>query len=154
MAGRPPREKEASTIVFTLRLTTEEDRTLRAAAAAADSSVSAYVRAKLFTAPSPKPKVQASPPKAPPTRLQLLLDLAHELTDERLGLVPVPALVRALREQHSLPTDAAHALLREASRAGLLELRPESGMGRISKADKVLCPAGPQGSVLSWARVI
>lgn len=65
-------------------------------------------------------------------------------------LVLVPAVVRASK----LTTERAHAALLEAVRRGALELRPESGMGRLSKADAALCLPGPEGSTLSVLRVV
>jgi len=38
-----------------------------------------------------------------------------------------------------------------ADLAGAIELRPESGMGRLSCADRSLCPE-PAGWPLSWVR--
>jgi hypothetical protein len=66
------------------------------------------------------------------------------------GLVFVPAIVRAFGGQAA--RDAVHEALRAAARKGLLELRPESGLGRLSEDDVALCLPGPQGSHLSWAR--
>lgn len=71
---------------------------------------------------------------------------------ESSGLTWVPRLVRALGGVHA--RDAVHAELLRAARAGELELRPESGMGRLSEEDAALCLAGPQGSRLSWVRPI
>jgi hypothetical protein len=66
------------------------------------------------------------------------------------GLTFVPTLVRALGHDR----DAVHAALLRAANAGMLELRPESGMGRLSAEDQMLCLPGPQGSRLSWVRRI
>jgi DNA-binding transcriptional regulator YiaG len=81
-----------------------------------------------------------------------VLDAANaELERSNLApLVMVSAVVRASK----LPTERAHAALIEAARRGQLELRPESGMDRLSKADAALCLPGPQGSVLSVLRVV
>ena len=46
----------------------------------------------------------------------------------------------------------AAELLRLA-RDGAVELRPESGLGRLSAAERDACPRGYEGCVLSWARV-
>jgi hypothetical protein len=66
------------------------------------------------------------------------------------GLTFVPTLVRALGHDR----DAVHAALLRAANAGMLELRPESGMGRLSAEDQMLCLPGPRGSRLSWVRRI
>jgi hypothetical protein len=68
------------------------------------------------------------------------------------GLVFVPALVRALGGPSARL--AVHEALLDAARRGLLELRPESGLARLSDEDLALCLPGPQGSRLSWARPI
>jgi hypothetical protein len=68
------------------------------------------------------------------------------------GLVFVPTLVRALGGASA--REAVHEALRDAARRGLLELQPESGLGRLSEDDLALCIPGPQGSHLSWARPI
>jgi hypothetical protein len=71
---------------------------------------------------------------------------------EPTGLTFVPALVRALGGETA--RDAVHDALRSAALRGAIELRPESGLGRLSPEDLALCVAGPQGSHLSWARAV
>jgi hypothetical protein len=71
---------------------------------------------------------------------------------ESSGLTSVPKLVRLLGGAPA--RDAVHAELLRGARAGRLELRPESGMGRLSADDAALCIPGPQGSRLSWVRRI
>src|SRR5262249_41193384 len=68
------------------------------------------------------------------------------------GLVFVPALVRALGR--AVVRDPVHDVLRDAAERGLVELRPESGLARLSEEDLAFCMPGPQGSLLSWARPI
>jgi hypothetical protein len=68
------------------------------------------------------------------------------------GLAFVPDVVRAFGGRPVL--DVVHEALRTAARRGLLELRPESGLGRLSEDDLALCVPGPQGSRLSWARTM
>jgi hypothetical protein len=50
------------------------------------------------------------------------------------------------------PTLAVHAALLEGYARGWFELQPESSMGRLGPADLALCPAGPEGTRLSWVR--
>ncbi len=96
------------------------------------------------TAPTAPSATKASPLQS----IRASID-AHRETS---GLTWVPKLVRALG---GLPArDAVHAELLRGARAGELELRPESGMGRLSEEDAALCLAGPQGSRLSWVRPI
>ncbi len=79
-----------------------------------------------------------------------LLRAVDGARDDRMGLSFVPRIVRALAPEWDL--QAAHALLLEACRRGLVELRPESGLGRLSEEELRACPPGPQGTRLSWAR--
>lgn len=69
---------------------------------------------------------------------------------EKTGLTFVPALVRLLGG--AAVRDEAHAALLQGARAGIFELRPESGMGRLTAEDVTFCVPGPQGSHLSWVR--
>lgn len=88
---------------------------------------------------------------APASSLQdveALVDKHRELS----GLTSVPKLVRLLGGASARGT--LHAALLEGARAGRFELRPESGMGRLSAEDAALCIPGPQGSRLSWVRRI
>ena len=71
---------------------------------------------------------------------------------EGSGLTSVPKLVRLLGGLSA--RDALHAELLRGARAGRFELRPESGMGRLSAEDASFCISGPQGSRLSWVRRI
>lgn len=77
-----------------------------------------------------------------------------ELVDqhrEKTGLTFVPTLVRALGGTH-LIARAVHAALLQGARSGVFELRPESGLARLSAEDVAFCIPGPQGSRLSWVR--
>jgi hypothetical protein len=71
-------------------------------------------------------------------------------TDPTMGLAFVPAVVRALSAEMSVAE--ALAALREAGRSGLIELRPESGLGRLTREERALCVPGVDGIPLSWAR--
>jgi hypothetical protein len=69
---------------------------------------------------------------------------------EPSGLTFVPTLVRTLESRMNVA--ATHAALSQGVRSGVLELRPESGMGRLSADELSLCVAGAAGSRLSWVR--
>ncbi len=71
-----------------------------------------------------------------------------ELAAQHGGLAPVPLLVRSL----GASTASIHAALREGHARGLLELQPESSMGRLGAEELALCPPGPEGTRLSWVR--
>jgi hypothetical protein len=62
----------------------------------------------------------------------------------------VPAIVHQLSA--AMPVSEALALLMRAARSELIELRPEGGLGRLSEEELALCPPGPAGTRLSWAR--
>lgn len=66
------------------------------------------------------------------------------------GLVFLPALVEALGGESVRA--AVHSALLAAADAGRVELRPESGMGRLSEHELAACIPGPEGAVLSWVR--
>ena len=67
-----------------------------------------------------------------------------------VGLSYVPDAVRAL-SAYGLPE--VHAALLEAARSGRIELQPDSGLDRLTQEEMELCPPGPHGTRLSWARL-
>jgi hypothetical protein len=66
------------------------------------------------------------------------------------GLSFVPKVVALV--QPELDREGAKMALLEAEAEGLLELRPETGLGRLSEAEQLACPEGSYGTRLSWAR--
>lgn len=83
-------------------------------------------------------------------RALVLAELARHVRPGA-GLAFVPDAVRALAHR-GVPN--VHAALLDAARAGRIELQPESGLGRLSPEELGLCPPGPQGTRLSWARFL
>lgn len=79
-------------------------------------------------------------------------ELRTTTTGRATGLVSVPRLARVLGTV-ATPAEIRDALL-TADRDGTLELRPESGMGRLSASDASLCPKGFDGAPLSWVRIV
>lgn len=79
-----------------------------------------------------------------------LLEAVAYTRDVRTGLSFVPSVVGHLAP--ALSTNAAVKLLLAAAERELLELRPEGGIGRLSEAELSVCPPGPHGTRLSWAR--
>ncbi len=79
-----------------------------------------------------------------------LVDALDATRDERTGLSFVPRVVELLLPSVSLAV--AHEMLLQASRDERIELRPEGGLARLTSAELGLCPAGPGGMRLSWAR--
>jgi hypothetical protein len=69
-----------------------------------------------------------------------------------LGLARVPDLVEALDGQVTV-ADIHRALL-AAHDAGEIELRPEAGGEFLSDEEARVCPPGPRGTVLSYARIV
>jgi hypothetical protein len=97
-----------------------------------------------------RPKVPALSPKP----VSLVDTVVKELTRSvraSLGLAFVPDAVRGLNGHGIADT---HAALLEADRGGRIELRPESGFNPLTADERALCPPGPQGTRLAWARVI
>jgi hypothetical protein len=97
--------------------------------------------------------VMAGGPSA--TTMRSPLDRVLEAIDAERndsGLSFVPNVVRRLAPE--LDMAAAKRALLDAATRGLVELRPEAGLGRLSEEELDASPAGPQGSRLTWARHI
>lgn len=95
----------------------------------------------------------AAPAGPSPTEdavLSLVIESLKRLEDPRLKLVSIPELVRSLAG--SLSIESIHRALESAAKSGAIELRPEVGSEFLKPEDAGLCPAGPRGSVLSYAR--
>jgi hypothetical protein len=88
----------------------------------------------------------------PGSELPCVLRAVDSARDVAVGLSFVPKVVALLAPE--LAPEAAKKALLEAASQGLLELRPEGGLGRLSDAEREACPRGPQGTHLSWARRI
>jgi hypothetical protein len=86
----------------------------------------------------------------PDSEVPRVLRAVEGARDATLGLAFVPKVVALLAPV--LDRDAAKVALLEAASRGLIELRPEGGLGRLSEAERLACPEGPQGTRLSWAR--
>jgi hypothetical protein len=92
---------------------------------------------------------------APPAATQedamaALLEAVDWTRDARSGLSFVPAVVGRLAPRWE--AREAITLMLTAAERELLELRPEGGIGRLSPAELSVCPPGPHGTRLSWAR--
>lgn len=126
-------------------------RTLGAALSLARRKKASLLRADVEDALAPFVARRAATGEAKGASAEGLMLLgAIDAARDAAGLSFVPAVVRALG---GAPAAArVHAALLEAAKAQRVELRPESGMGRLSAEDRALCVPGPQGSVLSWVR--
>jgi hypothetical protein len=91
-----------------------------------------------------------TPPKHNDEPMTAVLAAVDATRDAKTGLSFVPAVVETLAEQ--LDAALVGKLLLSAARKDLLELRPEGGIARLSEAELSVCPPGPQGTRLSWAR--
>lgn len=106
-------------------------------------------------APAPVPEapksepIETRPEPSPAAEPKLDESVIEAHTDTRIGMTFVPTLVRAL------DGDVAHIheWLLDGARAGRWELRPESGMGRLSSEETAQCPKNSDGTVLSWVRL-
>jgi hypothetical protein len=92
----------------------------------------------------------AAPPRDGSGKLTHLLSTLEETRDPQTGLSFVPAIVARLEPE--IGAEAVRALLVSAATNGVIELRPEGGIGRLSEQELAVCPPGPQGTRLSWAR--
>jgi hypothetical protein len=97
------------------------------------------------------PQGKTSPQQSDPSFLTLRGALLA-LRDEESGLISIPALSTRLRPQ--MTAERVKTELLNAFRQGLLELRPEGGIGRLSPDDAALCPLGAGGIPLSWAQLL
>jgi hypothetical protein len=93
-----------------------------------------------------------STPERQPPLADAVLQQLKQAVRASVGLAFVPDAVRALTAAHDLKS-VQDALL-DAARAGRIELQPESGVGRLSAEELALCPPGPEGTRLSWARFL
>lgn len=82
--------------------------------------------------------------------LQKVLAALEATLDGALGLSFVPAVIHRL--QPEMGVQGARASLLEAAARGLVELRPEGGLNRLTKEELEMCLPGPHGTLLSWAR--
>jgi len=82
--------------------------------------------------------------------LDPLLAALDATRDERTGMSFVPKVVARLLP--SMSVAGAQDVLLSAARRELTELRPEGGLGRLTPEELQLCPPGPGGTRLSWAR--
>ena len=98
-----------------------------------------------------EPSAPAEAPRDDAAGRRALVDevMAH-LEDPALKLVPVAQVVRALDGRLALTE--VHRALGEAAEAGRIELQPAAGSELLAPADAALCPPGPRGTVLFFAR--
>ncbi len=78
--------------------------------------------------------------------LKLLAKLAK---NSKTGMVFVPDVVA----QSGMGTHGTELELRDLQDQGLIELRPESGLGRLSREERHMCPHMRDGTPLSWVRL-
>lgn len=79
--------------------------------------------------------------------MKLIEALRRAQNDSSIGLAFLPDVIKAHGPK----------ALREIERladSGVIELRPEGGIGRLSPQELSMTLPGPQGTRLSWARVI
>jgi hypothetical protein len=128
------------------------DATLKLAKKAATKKVSLLredfdaLLAPVCEAARPTP-AQASTPSS-----RSVVEVALGLVDSSVGLAFVPAVVRALAAGSTV--QAARAALLDAAGRGQVELRPESGLGRLRDEDRDLCIPALDGTPLSWLRIV
>ena len=89
-----------------------------------------------------------------PLDRDLILDCLRQANVESVGLSNIPTVMKEIIRRSGLPNciGAVHEMLYDLDREGVIELQPEAGLNRLSKEDLQICPPGPQGSKLTWAR--
>lgn len=87
-----------------------------------------------------------TPASAPSTDATALSQKIRARAEESALPLRVPELLRSLGADR----ESGKCALIEGASAGLFALEPESGMARLTPADADWCPAGPQGTLLSW----
>lgn len=97
----------------------------------------------------PRAKKAKRSKRSKPVSQSRVLAAVRKLIDPKLGLAFVPGVLDSLGGGV-----AARAALSRAAEAGQIELRPEGGMGRLSADELARSLPGPQGTRLSWARVV
>ena len=110
------------------------------------------LRAELLALLDPLHRAAAGDDRPDGDPLALVMAAARGQTNPTTGLAFVPEVARALGGR--LEGDALRAALVRAARSGMVELRPESGIELLSPSDAAACPRGPDGSPLSWMRVL
>jgi hypothetical protein len=83
----------------------------------------------------------------------LTVQAVVETSANDLGLAWAPAVVQRLCRLGLTVSEAQHAVL-DAAGEGLVEARPESGLGRASTAEIALMPRGYGGCELGWLRAL
>jgi hypothetical protein len=90
-------------------------------------------------------------PSPAPDAAAIVAEALRRLRHPGLELVRVPDLVRTIEGR--VPLADIHRALLDADTAGAIELRPEAGGEFLKEEEARLCPPGPRGTVLSYARV-
>lgn len=130
--------------------TFREEAVLDEAVTAPAPAVRSAAPAVAARSAAPAPMAAAPVAAASSDPLAELLSALDAVRDARSGMSFVPAIVRQLAG--AMPAPEALELLLRAARRELIELRPEGGLGRLSDEELALCPPGPAGTRLSWAR--
>lgn len=87
-------------------------------------------------------------------RLEELYRIVMELTSDVTGLAFIPDVVTKGVETGIGTIFEVKNILIRLAHAERLELRPESGLGRLSNAERAKCPIMSDGTPLSWARIL
>jgi len=98
----------------------------------------------------PAERVKDSQPPETASALSRILRAIDAARDEQIGLSFIPRVMELLAGE--LDVAAVKRTLLEAESRGLVELRPEGGLGRLSDREMQACPEGLHGTRLSWAR--
>lgn len=99
---------------------------------------------------------QRGPVRYEPITESLVVESLRRAVHPSVGLAFVPAAVEDALQRSGLPsaTEAVKEMIRDLAVSGFIELQPESGLNRLTPREISLCPPGPHGTVLSWARFL
>jgi hypothetical protein len=79
-----------------------------------------------------------------------LLDIIANFADLNFGLVFVPDIVDKLSDYN---ISVIHSALLFLAENGHIELRPESGLNRLSQEERDKCLVGPSGKLVSYIAI-
>lgn len=116
------------------------------------------VEGAMFAADDEERRAAGIPASAEPTWKstpreieRLMVAIVAEL-DPAIGAAFIPNVMRRMMREYKYSPTEIRRMMREASERGLVELRLEGGLGRLTPEERGLTVPGPQDTILSWVR--
>jgi len=84
------------------------------------------------------------------------IDILAIISDNKneIGLTFVPKVINEIKNKNpELSIQNIWEMFKSLQREQIIELRPESGLNRLSKEELAMCPPGPDNSRSSWTRI-